>query len=274
MAVESKEAWARILEKGLPAEFAHLTLDATEINYKTLRLARVRFDAFSCLLWRMFFDSLDWDRVDIFLYTDGSPQWRGVELLASSFHLKYTDEDGTVTWWHRLLPCVSIGIAMFSALGKAITLLWQIFLMAGPDYERMRRFLLRVTSLTLDWGTESKLPDMRDILPAFCKFIAVPLPRSWQTHDFLFPRALMQPGMRHSVDRLIRRSLTSLSFFPSFLEGLKAVNCFVREHKSDLKIALVKCGHGAVADLIAMIKLPPFAKWRWGTFTSRLVAAP
>jgi len=71
--------------------------------------------------------------------------------------------------------------------------------------------------------------------------------------------------MKHSVDRLIRATLTGLPFFPGFLEGLKAVVTFVREHRRDMCVALEKGGHGAVGELIQMAKLPPFAKWRWGT---------
>ena len=105
---------------------------------------------------------------------------------------------------------------------------------------------------------------IRDILPGFFRFAKTPLQRHFTTFDHLFPKALMQPGMRHSIDRMIRRTLTSLEFFPDFLGGLKSINCFVREHRRDILLSLRRAKYGAVADLLAMSKNPPFAKWRWG----------
>ena len=85
-APESKAAWARVLQRGMDASAR--PLDARDINYDTLRLARIRLHAFCCLLWRVFFHGLDTDIVDLYLYSDGSPQWRGVEMLASSFDIR------------------------------------------------------------------------------------------------------------------------------------------------------------------------------------------
>ena len=106
---------------------------------------------------------------------------------------------------------------------------------------------------------------MPDILPAFFRLIGAPLPPRYKTLPFLFPRAILEPGMRHSVDRMIKKGLNSLEWFPSFLDGLKAVNSFVGDRRKDLMISLRKSGHGAVADLAHTAKNPPFAKWRWGT---------
>ena len=168
----------------------------------------------------------------------------------------------------RLLPAISISMAMFGLLGKAVTLLWQMWLMFGPSYSQMRAALLRVKALVVDFGTESGLPELRDILPAFFKFIKAPLPANYAIQQFLFPRAVLQPGMRHSVDRLIRKPLLGLPWFPSFLDGIKAIVSFVRDRRTDINASLRKAGHGALADLLDTIRLSPFAKWRWGTLAS------
>jgi hypothetical protein len=231
----SKVAWARVLTRAIPVDNAPLHLEnAKTVNYETLRLGRVRLDAFCMLVFRKFFHSINMHSLSLHLFSDGSPQWRGVELLASSFDLFVQAENGHMLRQRRHFPAISIGAFMFGALGKAITLLWQIWLMAGPSYTQMRNFLARVRSLTVDMGTERLLADFRDILPAFFNYIKAPLPNNVVLQPFLFPRCVMQPGMRHNVDRLIKRGLLSLKFFPSFLDGLKAVNRFVREYRSDI----------------------------------------
>ena len=80
---ESKEAWTRVLQRGV-CDVATDLGAVRNINYDTLRLARVRLDAFCCIAFRKYFHSLPVDAITLILYTDGSPQWRGVELLAST----------------------------------------------------------------------------------------------------------------------------------------------------------------------------------------------
>ena len=63
-------------------------LDVRNVGYDVLRLARVRLHAVECLLWRLFFHSQNVESVDLILFSDGSPQWRGVEMLASSFLIR------------------------------------------------------------------------------------------------------------------------------------------------------------------------------------------
>ena len=78
---DSKKAWSRILERGLPESVRQeYKLDVKTINYDTLRLGRVRLDAFCMELWRQLFHKFKAAGVRIYLFTDGSPQWRGVEL--------------------------------------------------------------------------------------------------------------------------------------------------------------------------------------------------
>ena len=151
------------------------------------------------LLWRSYLHGLNVEGIDLYLYTDGSPQWRGVELIASTLDIRVPGQGG-VFRQRRLLPAVSINLPMFGPIGKTMALLWQLFLMAGPTYTKMRRILKRVRAMTLDFGTESGMVDVRDILPAFFRFIGAPLPRNYEVQDHLFPVAILQPGLRHSMD--------------------------------------------------------------------------
>ena len=156
-------------------------------------------------------------------------------------------------------------MALFGLVGKTVALLWQLWLFFGPSYDKMRAALLSVRALVLDFGTESGFPDVRDLLPAFFRFIGAPLPGNYVVQEFLFPRGLLQPGFRHSMDRLIKRTMLSLEWFPTFIDGLKAVVSFVRDRKSDIMQSLKKAGFESVGDLVDATTLPGFAKWRWGT---------
>ena len=212
--------------------------------------------------------SLNIDTVDLYLYSDGSPQWRGVELLASSIDVRIPMAGGEILRHRRLLPAISINMSMFGVKGKTITLLWQLWLMFGPSYANMRAVLARIRSLTLDFGTEHRMVDSPDILPAFFRMIGADLPPRYVLQDFLFVRALLQPGMRHSVDRLIKKGCLSQPWFPEFLDCLKAIVSFCRDRKSDIKQSLTKDGYPAVADMVGTAKLAPFTKWRWGNLKS------
>ena len=83
-APQAKDAWARVIARG--QEDPSQLQDVREVNYETLRLARVRLHAFQCS--ETFFHSQQTDVIDLIIFSDGSPQWRGVEMLASSFDLR------------------------------------------------------------------------------------------------------------------------------------------------------------------------------------------
>ena len=185
--------------------------------------------------------------------------------MAATFDIIVNDERGGFLQFRRLFPAVSVSTDMVSALGKTLSLLWQVFLVAGPSFARMRAYLSRVRSITTDFGTERKIVDIRDILAGFFVWIGAPLPKNYITLSHLFPHALLNPGLRHCWDRLIKKCLNSLPFFASFLDGLKAVVSFIRERKPDLVRALRKAGHDDLAAYLDEQSLAPFAKWRWGT---------
>ena len=57
------------------------------INYDLLRMARARLDGVGMLIHRLFFQqaAMSEAQVDLSIYCDTSPQWRGLELFASAF---------------------------------------------------------------------------------------------------------------------------------------------------------------------------------------------
>ena len=139
-------------------------MDRLEYVHPTcLRLARVRLDCVAMLLFRKFWETLEYNAVDIHIFADGSPQWRGLELFASSADIWINCN----TFMRKLLPCVSLPRWMADAMSKTIAFLWQVYLMVGPAYAHVRHFCNRVRSFTTDMGVERLMSNQRDCLIEF-----------------------------------------------------------------------------------------------------------
>lgn len=173
---------------------------------------------------------------------------------------------GTRILERRMLPFLHVGVCMLSAFGKCMALLWQLFLVVGPDYMLMRSFLSRVRSITTDFGTERLLSNLGDVFHSFCRSVGISIPLGALVGTRIFPRALHAPGWRHSCDGIIKRSLScGCKWFPWFLDRLKNVISFLRESMSDISEELCLNGKSQLADVLGSVSLENFAKWRWCT---------
>lgn len=262
-------AFAKVFAKCSDVPVHLLTTNLKAIPAELLRRARVRLDCTAMLLSRRLWSSLcDHKGLDgssapsVYLFTDASPQWRGLELFAS-----------TADWLHggrltrRMLPLVALDKAFMDATGKCIAMLWQLYLEIGPGVERFRAFCNRVRSVTTDQGVERMIADYPCILKDFF-FLVEPrckVPES--ESEWLFPRAVPMPGWNHLWDLVIRRGLTSMKAFPPWLDGLKAIVSFLRSttHAAAFARSLRSQGLDGAAALVEAVKLPGFAEWRWGT---------
>jgi hypothetical protein len=77
--------WARLFSRAGPESLADMNarVKGMTVNYDSLRKARVRLDAIACMLFRRYFALMKPLCLNIFVYTDASPQWRGLELVVS-----------------------------------------------------------------------------------------------------------------------------------------------------------------------------------------------
>ena len=205
-------------------------------------------------MFRAFLDTVNWDRVWIMIFIDASPQWRGVELFAGSFDMI---SHGIFRYCaRRLFPQIQIGPLLYTVLGKCFALLWQVWLVAGPDIGRMRAFTDRVRSFCTDLGAERSVFKVPDLLPDFCRHIGVAVPRSYVRRQFLFPNAMLVTGWHHVFDGVVRFGMFSLKWFPSFLNKLKLMVKFFRNALPDLLDALHVAGFGGAA--VVSCTPPPF----------------
>ena len=223
---QTAKSFAKLFSRRGTQSQAKLLADLEHIHIDCLRKARVRLDCLCMCLFRLFWASLDVSNVNIFLWADGSPQWRGLELFAVSADFFFGSGDIV----RKLLPCVSLPKWMADSMSKAVALLWQIFLMVGPTFYQVRAFCSRVRSFTTDMGAERLIAGIADFLPDFyelwlnCKCPAG-INRDLKS---LFPRAIQIGGWKHLFDNLIVRGLSSLFFFPGWLTKTKAVVAWLR----------------------------------------------
>ena len=193
------------------------TMGLVHASSDIIRKGRVRLDLLALLLWRKVFRSFDPDHVSVHLFSDGSPQWRGLELFASIADIFYRG-----IFFRRLLPVVSLSKGQMDHLGKTFVLMWQICMMFGIQPEDFLKFRLAVRSLTTDLGTERFIVDVQDVVLPFYLGIDPNFPlgkrAALELHPFLFPYTLHMPGWKHIWDNILRRSLCSLTWFPQWLQ--------------------------------------------------------
>ena len=73
------------------------------------------------------------------------------------------------------------------------------------------------------------MPALQTFCRNVCRCVGVPLPPGAREGAHLFPRALLAPGWRHLIDKLIRMGLGSVAFFLAWFELLKKVAKFLRQ---------------------------------------------
>lgn len=238
------------------------------MSYETLRTSRVRADCLAMLVWRAFWASLladgSCEQVDIYLFADSSPQWRGLEMFAASADFR---DDNTNMIMRRLLPLVSLERCHMSAMGKTQSLLFQLWLIAGPSRSALRKYCERVRAVVSDFGTERHIVNSRDCMPGFFRLLDNRLQDEPSEFEYLFPRALQVPGWKHLIDNLLQSGLSSMVFFPHWLDLAKAITNFCRS--TFLRKQLVKHmqgeGHQGPAEILESTAFVNFAHWRWGT---------
>ena len=260
----SMTAWGAIFDRAHKVPRGTTVAPVVEMGYNVLRRARVRLDIACMLLHRIWWESLS--KLDpgpcVYIYTDTSPQWRRRELHASSFEYWL----GNNMLCRRLFPLISLGKTMLKTIGKTFSLLWQVFLHVGPSYEKLELFTRSVVSMTVDFGVESLIPGMPDMLGAFCVYCKIPVPKvGVHRRASTFPRCVVSPGWHHIWDGLTKRGLESTYWFPLFLKQTKLVQSFLRNNMTEMVDELERHGKTSVSALLQSVRLENFAKWRWNT---------
>ena len=130
--------------------------EVAKVAPEQLRAARVRIDSMALQAWRAFFQTLN--TISLCLFVDASPQWRGTDMHAASFEITI----GSL-FYRRLFTPIALETGQRGLADKMVALVWQIFLLVGPSYNMVRKFLNSVVCILTDAGTERELADGPDI---------------------------------------------------------------------------------------------------------------
>ena len=256
------KAAARVISKSTKRPLQEVLSTCQGVDGTVLRSARVRLDSVALLLFRKIW--LQLNNVIIYLYMDSSPQHlAGVEMFAVSMEI--FDLCGNLPFERKLLPLISLSRDFLDSAGKATCLCWIAFLLVGPTYDQMARFLGSVISICSDMGPERLIARSADMLSDFCDiFLGMP---GMPHRRSLMPLALSAPGWCHGWDVILKRGLHSLSWFPSCLDSIRALIHFFRCSllvQAFCKYLEQRNVH-AISKWVASIRVPSIAEWRWGT---------
>ena len=263
------EAVSDILKASFPGIWMYLAAEGKAYpSRQYLVKCRLLFDMTMMLMMRHVFERLhiehtDGRAVSLYMFADGSPS-SGYEALPVIEQCLWPTGESA----ERKLPIAYMGYGHMGLHDKCFAILWVLLLECGPDLQRMRFRLSRIRGWCTDWGVESQICDVEDLLPAFLTAVgfrdAVPPPGK-----FLFPRAMWVPGWHHCADGIAKHVLGSLRWWPGWLAGLRGVVKIFRIQPYREVIAAGAQKHGL--DSAFLKKCPPnFANWRWGTLQNVL----
>ena len=198
--------------------------------------------------------------INLFLFCDGSPQWRGLELYAAT--LDFFHE---LVFKRFLLPAVYLSRGQLDALSKTVALLWQVSLLVGARLLQM--YLSRVRAVLTDGGTERLILDSTLTIEEFFWYVKVRTPAGTRPRQPLFPRALRILGWKHQFDLILRKGLVNLDWFPAWLQQFKDLVRLVRDRNivASLCKGLRRDLLSGLATLLEGAEVPSFAAWRWTT---------
>lgn len=163
-AVATTQSFARLFARTGSETAEEMMARLERVSTNTIRLARVRLDCTANLLRRIWFFNLiaSGACANFYVFSDGSPDFRGMELFSSVMDVIINGEHSRL-----LLPMVSLARTQLDVIGKTFTLLWQFLLMFGPMPCLLRQVLQRTRAIITDFGTERKIATLVDCLPDF-----------------------------------------------------------------------------------------------------------
>lgn len=206
------KAFIRVVARSSKLSRTVLSSELLRVSYTTLRDSRVRLDIVAMMAWRSFWAAMvdsQKESLHLYLLCDASPQ-KGSEYFAATVDMF----DG-VRFRRWLMPCVVLDPTLMDANGKALALLWQAFLLSGPQYHQVRSFCQHIRSITTDMGTERLIVDMRHLYLSDLYKLLDPRfdPGPQPNEQWLWPEAVGIPGWKHAWDLLLQKGLSSMTFF-------------------------------------------------------------
>eukprot|EP00959_Pyramimonas_sp_CCMP1952_P471917 9499194-Pyramimonas_sp.AAC.1 len=194
------------------------------------------------------------------MYADASPS-SGVEVFAVLVDLCVGDTMSFYT-----MPSTVLGHGYTSTVDKMMALCWTIWLVCGPSVKELERFCSDIRSFTADFGVESGLADVANVLDDFAHGIKQQCSPQWQLHDYIFPNCVFIVDWDHLFDAILRNSLNDYPKWPSILDKLRALCNFFGNNDYRLTCRLHARRSGTLDyDKVLDRWSASFAKWRYRT---------
>ena len=260
--LDAAKAAAKLFARGGAGTREELSARLIKVGMRLVRQARVRVDAVAMLCTAKVLEEAmtHISSMHVYMFCDGSPQWRGLELYASTFDFIIAGDLMRI-----LAPVIFLARGQLDAVSKTAGLLWQLCLVCGSKI--LPAVLSRVRAILTDGGVERFIGATSMVLGDLYWFLREPVPDGFDGATPVLPRAIRVLGWKHQWDLTIRKGLNALPWFPHWLQLLKKTTYFLRDESllADLRKHLKKEGKSGVASMLKNAHLPNFAHWRWST---------
>ena len=168
-----------------------------------------------------------------------------------------------------VLPGASLGYGLCSAVMKGVTLLWAIFLVAGPCFDDMQYCITKVRGIVTDFGTEIHTLELPNILQAFVLWhggrnLLECRPYVDYTTQ-LFANAMRVCGWCHSWGNLMKAVCQACPQWPRVKDQMSTLVSFFRNKTWRKHVRKVSRGTGVNEDIFKHFSAST-AKWRYETY--------
>ena len=203
----------------------------------------------------------------ITLYADSSPA-AGIDIFGMIAEIWIGNVRRMI-----VLPGLVLGHGHGSALDKTMSLLWALYLIAGPSVNSLEAIILAVAAITTDQGVERLMVDMANVVDAFLCRLGLRSSRFYRELIYTFEHAVGIPDWLHLWSGIIKFGLESLDGWPGILQRLRSLSKFfnIEEYREVAAKHLKRQGRH---DLAAKLKSfgVSAAKWRYHTHCLLVIA--
>jgi hypothetical protein len=212
------------------------------------------------LLARRFFRDALSQPGSLHLTCDSSPI-TGMDIFGAYIDVFYHDGFRTFT-----LPGATLAHGYTTALHKALTLVWSLWLIAGPSMQQLETLLARVRSMTTDWGVESFIPSCGNPLQEFAQTMGLRVSEGFRALPNMFAYCVHIGDWNHTIATIVKRSFESVAAWADVLEKLRALVKFFKNSESR-NVCMFNLRKLKLTELLPLFKSfgATFVRWRYET---------
>ena len=244
----------------------------------TMRLGRVRLDVAAMLSHRKLVRKKQFYR---YVSVDASPQLqRSYEALVTAERIVGKTDIENKTFHEvtpfccitRILPLATLGQGRTALSDKAVAHIHQTWCEYGPERSAVRTACSNVRQVLSDMGVEFGIANyvdvINDCIPAFSTD-----KHQLSQRGFLYPFALQVPGLLHILDWVVRETVESFNFWPTWQAKAKRILQYTHSANHRGLLRQIISDHNANGTEAAtmthslLTSTGRFAKWRWKTLS-------